>query len=83
MEWPGSLRESEGKAMLKILDTIKQANVESITKHQLEYECDSCGTFHKHDEIEERPFRSRDTGEYQVALICPKCISLGWDRWGQ
>lgn len=72
--------------MLKpILDTMKQANVESVTDRyekmlsELEYDCYSCGNSCKRDEIEERVVRFQ--GEKEVILVCKKCISHGWDEW--
>lgn len=71
--------------MLKLLNTIKQANVESITNRyqrilrEAEHKCYSCGRDYKRDEIEERVIRYQ--GEPEVILVCPRCISLGFDDW--
>ena len=74
--------------MLKsIFDTMRKANVESVNDRyqrwlkEQEYECCSCGSYAKHDEIQE--WIVSNEGEPEVVLVCPKCIRLGWDDWGR
>jgi len=68
--------------MLKpLLDTIRHANVESISARK--YECRSCGRLEHMDEGNFRTWRSRDTGERHEAYVCDWCLSHGWDEWGR